>query len=52
MMDLENVQFMETYQQRIGEIQDISDTVAIANLQLNKLLQKFGWSRQTLLKEV
>lgn len=39
--------FLETYQQRITEIQDVSDVIAVANLQLSKLLQKFGWSRQS-----
>lgn len=43
---------LETYQQRISEVQDVSDVVAVANLQLNKLLQRFGWSKQSLHSEV
>ena len=43
---------LETYQQRISEVQDVSDVVAVSNLQLNKLLQRFGWSKQSLHSEV
>ncbi|XP_057308811.1 uncharacterized protein LOC130647098 [Hydractinia symbiolongicarpus] len=46
-----DVQLMETYQHRIAQIQNVSDVIAVANLQLNKALQKFGWSRQKFLKD-
>lgn len=39
---------LDIYQQRIAEIQDVSDVVAVANLQLNKILQRFGWTKQSL----
>lgn len=51
-VDNSDVQLMETYQHRIAQIQNVSDVIAVANLQLNKALQKFGWSRQKFLKDV
>ena len=39
---------LETYHERMKDIQDVSETIAVANHQLNKLLQKFGWSRSHL----
>ena len=39
---------LETYHERMRDIQDVSETIAVANHQLNKLLQKFGWSRSHL----
>lgn len=50
-VDNSDVQLMETYQHRIAQIQNVSDVIAVANLQLNKALQKFGWSRQKFLKD-
>ena len=43
---------LDIYQQRIAEIQDVSDVVAVANLQLNKILQRFGWTKQSLHSQV
>ena len=39
---------LEMYHERMRDIQDVSETVAVANHQLNKLLQKFEWSRSHL----
>ena len=41
---------MEIYHQRMAEIQDVSDVIAVANMQLNKIISKFGWTKQSLMK--
>lgn len=44
-------QLFETYHQRMAEIQDVSDVIAVANMQLNKILTQFNWIKQSLLKK-
>ena len=40
----------DAFHTRVLQIQDVSDTIAIANLQLQKLLSTLGWDRESLTK--
>jgi len=41
----------DAFHTRVLQIQDVSDTIAIANLQLQKLLSTLGWDRESLTKK-
>lgn len=43
--------FMECYQERISQIQQVSNVIAITNQQLDKVLHRFGWSKHELKKD-
>ena len=52
MENIDDCNLVEIQESRMSEIQDLSDVVAIANLQLNKLIQHLDWSRKQILHEV
>ena len=51
-LNREEEEFMEMYHQRMADIQNVSDFIAIANTQLNKVLQRIGWNKAGLIKKV
>ncbi|XP_047127543.1 uncharacterized protein LOC101238746 isoform X1 [Hydra vulgaris] len=48
---MDEFNLVETHESRMNEIQDLSDVVAIANLQLNKLMKHLEWSRKEITNE-